>query len=115
MRSKTCFETKRHALALLITLLLCGCGTVSLEVPEGREVRLLGEDEPVSIHVERKLWFWQWGAEPISKNTTKPEIEAYNLKEIRIVTVQTVFDNLITMVTSLISITRITLVVEGNQ
>ena len=115
MRSKIRSGTKRLVVLLLTLLVLSGCGTVSLVVPEGREVRLLGEDEPASIHVERKLWFWQWGAEAISDNTTKPEIEAYNLREIRIVTVQTMFDNLITMVTSLISVTCITLVVEGNQ
>jgi len=100
--------------APLLFLLLCGCGTVKLQVPEGREVRLLEEDEPASIHLERKLWFWQWGGKPISENTTKPEIEAYNLREIRIITVQTFFDNLITAVTSLVSVTRITLIVDGN-
>jgi len=97
-----------------LLLLLCGCGTVSLQVPEGRVVRLLEEDEPASIHVERKLWFWQWGGKPISENTTRPDIEAYNLREIRIITVQTLLDNLITTITSVVSVTRITLIVEGN-
>jgi hypothetical protein len=115
MRCNDCLRTTSLAVALLTLLVISGCGTVTLVVPQGREVRLLEEDEPASVHVERKLWFWQWGAQPISDNTTIPEIEAYNLREIRIVTVQTLLDNLITMVTSTISVTRITLVVEGNQ
>ena len=108
---------RRLAFALLVLLGLAGlsgCGTVTLVVPEGRSVRLLEQDEPTSIRAERKLWFWLWGARAISDNTTRPEIEAHDLKEIRIYTVQTLIDNIITMVTTVVSLTRITLVVEGN-
>jgi hypothetical protein len=104
----------RLLLAAIALLVLSGCGNVTLVVPQGREVRLLGEEEPAAIRVERKLWFWQWGAAPISDNTTIPEIEAHDLKEIRVTTVQTFLDNVILTFTSLVSITCITLVVEGN-
>jgi hypothetical protein len=100
---------------LLITIILfSGCGTVRLEVPEGHEVRLLAQEESAEIRVERTVWFWLWGARPISDNTTKSDIEKYNLKEVRAYTTQTMTDNLLLMITSLVSIVRRTLIVEGN-
>ena len=100
---------------LLITFILfSGCGTVRLEVPEGHEVRLLAQEESAEIRVERTVWFWLWGARPISDNTTKSDIEKYNLKEVRAYTTQTMTDNLLLMITSLVSIVRRTLIVEGN-
>ena len=35
---------------------------------------------PASVHVERTVWFWSWGAKPISDNTTREDIEKYNLR-----------------------------------
>ena len=60
------------------------------------------------------MWFWLWGARPISDNTTKSDIEKYNLKEVRAYTTQTMTDNLLLIITSLVSIVRRTLIVEGN-
>ena len=99
---------------LIAVNLFSGCGTVRLEVPEGHEVRLLTQDESAEIRVERTVWFWLWGARPISDNTTKSDIEKYNLKEVRAYTTQTMTDNLLLMITSLVSIVRRTLIVEGN-
>lgn len=94
--------------------LFTGCGTVRMEVPEGHEVRILAQDESAEIRIERTVWFWLWGARPISDNTTKSDIEKYNLKEVRAYTTQTMTDNLLLMITSLVSIVRRTLIVEGN-
>ena len=99
---------------LICVLLFSGCGTVRLEVPEGHEVRILAQDESAEIRVERTVWFLLWGARPISDNTTKSDIEKYNLKEVRAYTTQTMTDNLLLIVTSLVSIVRRTLIVEGN-
>lgn len=91
-----------------------GCGTVRLEVPEGHEVRLLAHDESAEIRIERTVWFWLWGARAISDNTTKSDIEQYQLKEVRAYTTQTMTDNIILIITSFVSIVRRTLIVEGN-
>ncbi|WP_428355829.1 hypothetical protein [Methyloprofundus sp.] len=99
---------------LASVLLFSGCGTVRLEVPEGHQVRILAQDESAEIRVERTVWFWLWGARPISDNTTKSDIEKYNLKEVRAYTTQTMTDNLLLIITSLVSIVRRTLIVEGN-
>ena len=95
-------------------LLLSGCGTVRMEVPEGHEVRVLERNESAEIRVERTVWFWLWGARAISDNTTKSDIEKYNFKEVRAYTTQTMTDNLMLMVTSLVSIVRRTMIIEGN-
>ena len=103
-------------LALLAALAaVSGCGTVRLEVPEGRTVRLLEEHEPASIRVERKIWFWLWGGNPISDNTTKQDILEHDLKEIRIRTEQTLLDSIVTTLGGVFSITVRTLIVEGNR
>jgi hypothetical protein len=99
---------------ILCILLAAGCGTIRLEVPPDHSVRLLEEDEPAQIHVERTVWFWLFGARPISDNTTLPEIERYDLCEIRMQTVQSMADQLTNLVTVFVTIVRRTLVVEGN-
>lgn len=96
-------------------LLFSGCGTVRMEVPEGHEVRVLARNESAEIRVERTVWFWLWGARAISDNTTKSDIEKYNFREVRAYTTQTMTDNLILMVTSLVSIVRRTMIIEGNS
>lgn len=95
-------------------LLFSGCGTVRMEVPEGYEVRVLARSESAEIRVERTVWFWLWGAKAISDNTTKSDIEKYNFTEVRAYTTQTMTDNLLLMITSLVSIVRRTMVIEGN-
>lgn len=104
----------RSFCVLTCLILFSSCGTVRLEVPEGQEVRLLMSDESSEIRVERTVWFWLWGAKPISDNSIKSEIEKYNLKEVRAYTTQTMTDNFVTVVTSIVSITRRTLIIEGN-
>lgn len=104
----------RFLCVLTCLILFPGCGTVRLEVPEGQEVRLLMDGESTEIRVERTVWFWLWGAKPISDNSIKSEIEKHNLKEVRAYTTQTMTDNIVLLVTSFVSITRRTLIIEGN-
>lgn len=101
-------------LALLAALLLGGCGAVNLVAPEGREVRILGSDEPASVKVDRTVWYAGWGGYPISDNTTRQDIERYDLREVRYTTKQTFFEMLTNPITALVSIVRRTLIVEGN-
>ena len=103
------------ASAIACLLLLCGCGTVRLEVPPGHgNVRMLEVDEPAEIRVQRTVWFWLWGGKAISDNTSKTEIEQYDLKEVRLRTEQTLLDNILTPICAVVSIVRRTLIVEGN-
>ncbi len=95
-------------------LLVSGCGSVRLVAPEGRELVLLEEEDETSVHTERRIWFWLWGSKKISDDTPAPEIEEYDLKEIRIDSKQTVLDTLINIVAGLVSIVCRTMVVEGN-
>ena len=100
--------------ALLAAATLSGCGTVRLEVPPGRDVRMLEADEPAEIHVERTLWYWMWGGNAISDNTPAFEIEKYDLKEVRVHTEQTFIDSILNPITAVVSIVRRRLIVEGN-
>ena len=94
--------------------LLSGCGTVRLEVPEGRDVRLLEKEDYASVRVERTVWFWLWGARPISDNSTIQDIEEYNLKEVRLQTEQSMTDNITNVLLIWSTIVRRTMTVEGN-
>ena len=91
-----------------------GCGTTHLVAPPGREVYIMPADKPAEVHVERTIWFYQWGAKAISDNTTREDIQRYNLREVRIDTYQKWYEMLINPITSLVSIQRRTLIVEGN-
>lgn len=99
---------------LLLGLLAAGCGTTQLVAPPGREVYMLDADAPAKIRSQRTVWFWVWGARPISDNTTQQEILAYNLREVRYTTYQTWFEMLTNPLTSIVSVQRRQMVVEGN-
>jgi len=91
-----------------------GCGTTQLVAPPGRDVQIMRADAPASVHVERTIWFWCWGAKPISDNTTREDIEKYHLREVRIDTYQKWYEMIINPITSIFSFQRRTLIVEGN-
>lgn len=99
---------------LLLGVLAAGCGTTQLVAPPGREVYMLDADAPAAIRSQRTVWFWMWGARPISDNTTQQEIIAHNLREVRFTTYQTWFEMLTNPLTSIVSIQRRQMVVEGN-
>lgn len=101
------------ALAALLLVPL-GCGTTHLVAPPGRTVRILGEDEPASVRVQRTVWYWMWGGRPISDNTTQSDIERHDLHEVRYTTYQTLFEMLTNPITSIVSVQRRQLIVEGN-
>ncbi|MDX2169258.1 MAG: hypothetical protein SF182_19465 [Deltaproteobacteria bacterium] len=106
--------TRRLGLLVGLAMLLGGCGAVNLVAPEGREVRILGSDEPATVKVDRTVWYALWGGHPISDNTTRQDIERFNLREVRYTTKQTFFEMLTNPLTSLVSVVRRTLIVEGN-
>jgi hypothetical protein len=101
-------------LAVLCLSFFAGCGTARLQVPEGREVRLLDEDEYASVRESRRVWFWLWGNSAISDDSTIPEIEKHNLKEVRMTSKQTLLDTVINVLGGVVSIVCRTIVVEGN-
>jgi hypothetical protein len=107
-------RTARRLFGAAILLGAAGCGTIRLELPPGRTVRLLEVDEPAELRSERTVWFWLWGGKPISDNTAREDIEALDLAEVRIHTEQTMADNIVTLFGSLVTITRRTLIIEGN-
>ena len=105
---------RRLLLAGLLAAPWWGCGTAQLVAPPGRDVRIMTTDAKASVHVERTVWFWSWGARPISDNTTREDIEKYDLREVRMDVYQKWYEMLINPITSIVSIQRRTLIVEGN-
>ncbi len=91
-----------------------GCGAVNLVAPEGRTVRILGSEEAASVTIDRTVWYAAWGGYPISDNTTRQDIERFKLREVRYTTKQTAFEMLTNPFTSIVSVVRRTLIVEGN-
>jgi hypothetical protein len=91
-----------------------GCGTARLVAPPGRDVRIMPTDTPAEVHVERTLWFYQWGAKPMNDNTCREDIEKYHLREVRIDVYQKWYEMLLNPIMSIVSIQRRTLIVEGN-
>jgi hypothetical protein len=99
---------------LALLLGLSGCGTVYFDVPEGRRVKLLDQDAPTTVHVEKPIWYPLWGAEPLSDNHTANIIAEYNLKEVRLHNRYSLSDSIINTFTSIFSFSRRRMVVEGN-
>jgi hypothetical protein len=99
---------------LILPLLLAGCGTVHLDVPEGTRVKLLEQDAPASRTVEQKVWFALWGATEVSDNHTATLIGENRLTEVRIQVKYTGWDVLLNTVLAVVGFTRRSVIVEGN-
>ena len=93
---------------------LAGCGTVVFDVPQGSKVKLLEVDAPVSITVERTIWYALWGGIPLDDNHSASIVGYYNLKEVRMHTEYSVSDSIIDTFTSIVSYSRRRIIVEGN-
>jgi hypothetical protein len=105
----------QHLLILSSAVLfLTGCGTVNFDVPKGQRVKLLTEDDPTTVRVEKKVWYALWGDKPLSENHTAPFIEEYHLTEVKMMTQQDWVDTIINLVVSPLSFSRRTVVIEGN-
>jgi hypothetical protein len=94
--------------------LMTGCGTVLLEVPPGRSVTLLDQDQPASVRVERTVWYALWGGKPLSDNSIAATIQEHNLTQVRVTVVQNFWDTVVNFVTCYFSFVRRTVIVEGN-
>ena len=105
----------RQRFTVAALLLVAGCGTVEFEAPPGRKVRLLREDEPTTVSVERKVWYALWGVEPLGDNSTASMIEENGLSEVRMATDQDALDGILSAFTSLFSFSVRTIYVEGNR
>ncbi len=117
MKLKNWFDWGRVLKFLLLFFgitFLGGCGTVVFDVPEGSKVKLLEVDAPVSITVERTVWYALWGGIPLDDNHTASTIGYYDLKEVRMHTEYSASDTIIDTFTSIVSYSRRRIIVEGN-
>jgi hypothetical protein len=105
--------TTRACLAI-VALALAGCGTIQMEAPPGATIRMLEIDEPVRVRDERVVWYALWGGKPLSDTSTADTIARHKLRAVRFSTELTPIDSLVNLFTSLVSIVRRTVVVEGN-
>jgi hypothetical protein len=105
----------RRSIAVLGLLLAAGCGTVHIEVPPGRTVTMLDQDQPASVRIERHIWFALWGGEPLSDNSTLNDVKEHHLTQVRVTVVQNVWDSVINAFTCYFSFVRRTVIIEGNS
>ncbi len=99
-----------------VLLLTAGCGTIYMDAPASPQVRLLPKDAPVSVRVEKKVWFKWWGKEPLDPEAPYASaiIREHRLKEARIRMTNTVGDGIVSAITGIVGFPRRTLIVEGN-
>jgi hypothetical protein len=75
---------------------------------------MLGVDEPARVRDERVVWYALWGGKPLSDISTAVTIQELRLREVRVSTELTATDSVVNFFTSLVSIVRRTVIVEGN-
>jgi hypothetical protein len=85
-----------------------------IEAAPGTAVRFLDADAPTSVRDERVVWYALWGGKPLSDTSTAGTIARHGLREVRVGTELTFRDPLVNTFTSLVSVVRRTVVVEGN-
>ena len=93
---------------------LFGCGVVHIEAPPGSHVRFLDADAPALVRDERVVWYALWGGKPLSDPSTAQTIERHGLREVRVNTELSAVDSVVNAFTSLVSVVRRTVIVEGN-
>ncbi|MGY6277268.1 hypothetical protein [Methylomonas sp. MgM2] len=108
---------RRLLLLIAISLCMTACFRTELAAPEGKDVRILSQDEPVNFTTEYKNFYLFGGLLPVW--TTQPEeiIVEQDLAEVRVRTQDTISDAVITVFSSLIPIMVFPqhVVVEGNR
>jgi hypothetical protein len=75
---------------------------------------MMGLDEPARVRDERVVWYALWGGKPLSDISTAATIQQHQLREVRVSTELTATDSVVNFFTSLVSIVRRTVIVEGN-
>lgn len=101
-------------LLILLLLLPAGCGTIHIDAPEGKRVRLLDQDAAVSVETDRKVWFALWGAVDLSDTHTAAMIEEKGLTEARFHVRYTTWDAILNLFVSLLGFSQRSVIVEGN-
>jgi hypothetical protein len=99
---------------IAVGLLALGCGTTHLVAPPGREVYIVPADKPAEVHVERTIWFYQWGEGDLGQHharghrTVQPARGAHrHLPEM--------VRDADELITSIVSIQRRTLIVRATR
>ena len=105
---------RRLGVAGLLLLSLAGCGTVHLDAPEGRPVKLLDRDAKTSVHVEETVWYFAWGGVDLSDTHTSSIIEKNNLAEVKVQVTYDFSDSLINLFATFLSFSRRRIVLDGN-
>ena len=102
-------------IGLIALLALSGCGTVYIQGPPGTRTRLMDEEETASVTHEYKVWFALYGNEPLSENDMAVLIEELGLQEARFILEATFWDSVISTFTGIFTISRQTVIIEGNR
>lgn len=98
---------------LLLTLV--GCGTVHVDAPEGKRVKLLDEDARTSVHVEETVWYFGWGSVDLSDTHTAGLLEKNQLVEARFQVTYNFWDSLLNTFTNILSFSRRRIIIDGNK
>jgi hypothetical protein len=104
-----------RVLTPVLVILIAGCGTVHIDAPEGKRVRLLPEDAPTSVHVEETVWYFGWGAVDLSDTHTAGLLETHQLSEARFQVTYNFWDSLLNTFTSVLSFSRRRIIIDGNK
>jgi hypothetical protein len=106
---------RRLLILLVCVAALSGCGTLYYEVPAGYDVVMLDRYAPAEVKVERTVYYWLWGKYAISDDSTETAVAENHLKAARFSTTQTLWDTLLNVPMSFVTVVRRTLVIEGNR
>jgi len=106
----------KKALAPILLILAAGtgCGTVHLDAPEGRRVKVLDRDAPTTVHVEETVWYFAWGGVDLSDTHTATIIAKHDLAEVKLHVTYDFSDSLINTFATFLSFSRRRIIIDGN-
>jgi len=99
---------------LIICSLLLNCGTVLVNAPADKQVKLLSETDATTVKTTMRCWYLLYGLVPISGNSTDKIIAEKGLTNVKVKTYYGVMDYIFGILLGGLTLSTRTVEIEGT-
>lgn len=100
--------------SLIICSFLLNCGTVLVNAPTGKDVKLLSEADATTVKTTMRCWYLLYGLVSISGNSTGKVIAEKGLTNVKVKTYYGVMDYIFGLLLGGLTVSTRTVEIEGT-